>query len=96
MKKAQFYSLIREQNKITAKLQQGYTDGTYNYYSPSRSLWYAIHPETGTSICDDTSLKKVQILVYSDNIQNRLQSVQPDYIKLCREQFQKLIEEVTT
>lgn len=96
MKKAEFYSIIREKNKLIAKLQQGYTDGTYNYYSPSRSLWYAIHPETGTSICDDTSLKKVVSLVYSHNIQNRLQTVQPEYLTRCREQFQKLIEDVTT
>ena len=49
MKKLQFYSMVREDNDYIAKLQNGYTDGTYNYYKKG-TAWYAIHPDNGLSI----------------------------------------------
>ena len=50
MKKTTFYSMVREEEQNIAKLQAGYTDGTYNYYKKD-SYWHAIHPANGLSIC---------------------------------------------
>ena len=50
MKKFSFYSMVREGGKNIAKLHDGYTDGTYNYYKKDSS-WHAIHPANGLSIC---------------------------------------------
>ena len=49
MRKLKFYSMVREGNDYIAKLQDGYTDGTYNYYKKG-TAWYAIHPDNGLSI----------------------------------------------
>ena len=49
MKKTTFYSMVREEGQNIAKLQAGYTDGTYNYYQAG-SLWHVIHPANGLSI----------------------------------------------
>ena len=49
MKKTTFYSMVREEGQNIAKLQAGYTDGTYNYYKAG-SLWHVIHPANGLSI----------------------------------------------
>ena len=56
MKKTAFYSMVREEGENIAKLQQGYTDGTYNYYK-KESLWYVIHPINGLSICSNHTRK---------------------------------------
>lgn len=56
MKKTIFYSMVREDNKNIAKRQEGYTDGTYNYYKKD-SLWYVIHPLNGLSICANHTRK---------------------------------------
>ena len=50
MKKTNFYSMVREEGQNIAKLQAGYTDGTYNYYK-NDSSWHVIHPSNGLSIC---------------------------------------------
>ncbi len=49
MKKCIFYSIVRENGKVIAKQQKGYTDGIFNYYS-TRGTWFAIYPEVGMSI----------------------------------------------
>lgn len=49
MKKLKFYTMVRQDNEYIAMLQDGYTDGTYNYYKKG-SAWYAIHPDNGLSI----------------------------------------------
>ena len=49
MRKLKFYSMVREGNDYIAKLQDGYTDGTFNYYKKG-TAWYAIHPDNGLSI----------------------------------------------
>ena len=49
MKKHKFYTMVRQDNEYIAMLQDGYTDGTYNYYKKG-SAWYAIHPDNGLSI----------------------------------------------
>ena len=49
MKKHKFYSMVREEGAVIAKLHEGYTDGTYNYYRKDKT-WYVIHPINGLSI----------------------------------------------
>ena len=63
MKKCQFFSMIREGNKRTVKMQNGYTDGEFNYYSPCRGSWHCIDPQTGLSIAYGTTREKAQQLI---------------------------------
>ena len=49
MRKLKFYTMVRQENEYIAMLQDGYTDGTYNYYKKG-TAWYAIHPDNGLSI----------------------------------------------
>jgi hypothetical protein len=56
MKKTKFYSMVRENGAAIAKLQEGYTDGTYNYYKRGSS-WFVIHPANGLSICTNSTWK---------------------------------------
>lgn len=56
MKKTTFYSMVREDGHAIAKLHKGYTDGTYHYYKKD-SLWHAIYPGNGLSICSDYTRK---------------------------------------
>lgn len=56
MKKTSFYSMVREEGNVIAKLHNGYTDGTYNYYKKD-SLWHVIHPVNGLSICSGNTRK---------------------------------------
>ena len=57
MKKTNFYSMVREDGATIAKLQQGYTDGAFNYYKKD-SQWHAIHPTNGLSICSSYTRKE--------------------------------------
>ena len=57
MKKTTFYSMVREDGENIAKLQKGYTDGTYYYYK-KESLWLVIHPANGLSICSSHTRKE--------------------------------------
>lgn len=56
MKKSTFYSMVRENGAAIAKRQEGYTDGTYNYYKRG-ATWFVIHPANGLSICTDNTRK---------------------------------------
>lgn len=56
MKKTVFYSMVREDGAAIAKRQEGYTDGTYNYYKKDSS-WFVIHPLNGLSICTNSTRK---------------------------------------
>lgn len=56
MKKTNFYSMVRENGAAVARLHEGYTDGTYNYYKKD-SAWFAIHPANGLSICTTNTRK---------------------------------------
>lgn len=49
MKKCIFYSIVRENGKVFAKQQKGYTDGVFNYYS-NMGTWFAIHPASGMAV----------------------------------------------
>lgn len=57
MKKIQFYSMtyIAENKSHIAELRNGYTDGTYYYYTPFRGLWHAIHPACGLSVASSNT-----------------------------------------
>lgn len=57
MKKTTFYSMVREDGENIAKLHQGYTDGTYNYYKTG-NMWHAIHPVNGLSIRTGSTRKE--------------------------------------
>ena len=56
MKKTVFYSMVREDGAAIAKRQEGYTDGTFNYYKKDSS-WFVIHPANGLSICTNSTRK---------------------------------------
>ena len=53
MKKHSFYSLMRKDGKKRAVLHNGFSDGTFYYYSTGEryKTWYAIHPLCGLSVC---------------------------------------------
>ena len=89
MKKCQFFSMICEGGKSTVKMQNGYTDGEFNYYSARRGYWYCIDPQTGLSIASGSTKEKAQQLI-KDNI-DRFENVKStEYYKKCVEQFAKL------
>lgn len=57
MKKIEFYTMVRDNNKVIAKKQTGWTDGKWFYYKASEKLWYAIDPNCGISIGYGSTLK---------------------------------------
>ncbi len=69
MKKHKFYSMVREQGAVIAKLHEGYTDGTYNYYRAG-STWFAIHPLNGLSICDARTRKEAALFAHTPRMVN--------------------------
>jgi hypothetical protein len=71
MKKVNFYSMVREDGEYIAKLHQGYTDGTYNYYK-KESLWHAIHPVNGLSICSYHTRKAAAEHAHAPRIVERI------------------------
>lgn len=72
MRKSIFRSLSRDENGyISAIKREGFTDGTFNYYSVKPAgknylIWCAIDPITGLSVYSDRGKKKVIDYVYSD------------------------------
>ena len=71
MKKTTFYSMIREDGKAIAKRHNGYTDGTYNYYK-KESLWHAIHPVNGLSICSSHTRKEAAAQAHEPRLVERI------------------------
>ena len=71
MMKTAFYSMVREDGENIAKLHQGSTDGTYNYYKTG-STWHAIHPVNGLSICNGTTKKDVTKRAHEPQIVERI------------------------
>jgi hypothetical protein len=60
MKHCTFYSLVYD-GKTIAKLQNGYTDGLFNYYCTKYNgsrTWYAVEPSTGLSVATSNTLKE--------------------------------------
>ena len=72
MRKSIFRSLGRNENgHISAIKREGFTDGTFNYYSAKPAgknylMWYAIDPMTGLSVYSDRGKKKVIIKKFED------------------------------
>ena len=61
MKKIQFFSMITGENgKPTIKMQNGFTDGEFNYYSERRGKWHCIDPKSGLSIATGGTKEKAQ------------------------------------
>lgn len=71
MKKHTFYSMVREEGAVIAKLQQGYTDGTYNYYRKDYT-WFAIHPLIGLSICTGTTRKEAALFAHTPRMVEKI------------------------
>ena len=71
MKKITFYSMVREDGAAIAKLHNGYTDGTYNYYKKD-SFWHAIHPTNGLSICSSRTRKEAADRVHNPVMLQRI------------------------
>ena len=69
MKKHRFYSMVREQGAVIAKLHEGYTDGTYNYYRKEKT-WFAIHPLNGLSICTGSTRKEAALFAHTPRMVN--------------------------
>ena len=71
MKKTTFYSMVREDGENIAKLQKGYTDGTYYYYKKD-SLWLVIHPANGLSICSSHTRKEAAARAHEPRLVERI------------------------
>jgi hypothetical protein len=71
MKKTTFYSMVREDGENIAKLQKGYTDGTYYYYK-KESLWLVIHPANGLSICSSHTRKEAAARAHEPRLVERI------------------------
>lgn len=69
MRKHKFYSMVRENGAVIAKLHEGYTDGTYNYYRKG-STWFAIHPLNGLSICTGSTRKEAAEFAHTPRMVN--------------------------
>lgn len=81
MRKQTFRSLGMDKNRhISAIKREGYTDGTFNYYSVKEAgknylTWYAIDPMTGLSVYSDRERKKVVDYIYSETFVKKLEDV---------------------
>ena len=89
MKKCQFFSMMREGGKATVKMQNGYTDGEFNYYSPYRGYWFCIDPQTGLSIASGSTKEKAQQLI-KDNIDRFVSAKSTPYYKQLERRFAEL------
>lgn len=90
MKKHTFYSMVREEGNVIAKLHGGYTDGTYNYYRKNKT-WYVIHPLNGLSICEATTRKAAAEYVHTPRMAERIAAaIERHYLKA--EKFAALVE----
>lgn len=81
MRKSIFRSLGRDENGyISAIKREGFTDGTFNYYSAEQKeknclIWYAIDPMTGLSVYSDEKRKKVVDYIYSETFVKKLEDI---------------------
>ena len=92
MKKTNFYSMVRENGAAVARLHEGYTDGTFNYYKKD-SAWFAIHPANGLSICQEYTRKAAAERAHEPHMLERIAAAverQPE----AAERFAAAIEKV--
>ena len=79
LRKTTFRALERDKNGyISAVKREGFTDGTFNYYSIKSArknylIWYAIDPMTGLSVYSDRGKKKVIDYIYSETFVKKLE-----------------------
>ena len=86
MKKHQFFSRVRgDGNAPTVKMQNGFTDGEFNYYRERPSVWHCIDPKTGLSIAQGSTKEKAQIA--AEFVAEKFDRVQKE------PRYQKLVEE---
>ena len=90
MKKHTFYSMVREEGVVIAKRQQGYTDGTYNYYRKNYT-WFAIHPLNGLSICTGTTRKEAAEFAHTPRMAEKIAAAVERGQRFC-EKFAALVE----
>ena len=90
MKKTTFYSMVRENGAAIAKLQNGYTDGTFNYYKRGAS-WFVIHPLNGLSICTDSTRKAAAEKAHAPAMLERIAAAL-ERVQHAAEQFAAAIE----
>ena len=93
MKQHSFYSLVMEGHRKTARLQQGYTDGQYNYYKQQRgSLWFAIHPVFGLSIATGTTRAEAAAMAHSEHIKNALRDFSQQHYNKLQTEFENHVK----
>lgn len=94
MRKHKFYSMVREEGEVIAKLHEGYTDGTYNYYRKNKT-WYVIHPANGLSIFEAGTRKGAAEYVHSPAMVKRIAAaLERHYLKA--EKFADLVKKAET
>lgn len=73
MEKIKFYTQVLKSNKLKGvELQEGYTDGNFNYYKSRCGIWAAIVPSCGVSICEGATLSEVQAGAYAPDVPERI------------------------
>ena len=61
MKKTKFYTLLKPDGELVIEIQNGWTDGTYNYYRPNRGKYvYCILPDYGLSVSRGQTIKEAR------------------------------------
>lgn len=92
MKKTAFYSLIMQKGGPAAVLQNGYTDGTYNYYKRG-AQWNAILPAVGLSVCSEYTRKACAEKAHGAGMAERIAVAMERDGETLRARFDKLVKE---
>ena len=94
MNKCSFYTLIKENKKIQAKLVNGYSDGCYYYYKSVSGLWYAIHPLIGLCIATGYNRKTAQENANTISVTEGLERLYNDKnrYRILGNEFEKYID----
>lgn len=90
MKKTKFYTLLKPDGELVIEIQNGWTDGTYNYYRPNQEkYWYCILPDYGLAVSIGQTIEKARQKV--DAIQAEADyDLTTDYAKDMRAAFERL------
>ena len=97
MKKNDFFSLCVIDGKKQAVLQQGWTDGTYNYYKSQRGgTWYAVHPLYGLSVATGNTRSEAAIRAHDKRITEAIQNSSQTWRDALKADFIKLRAEAKT
>jgi hypothetical protein len=95
MKKHSFYSLMRKDGKTAAVLQNGYSDGTFYFYSTGEryKTWYAIHPLFGMSVAYGYSRKECAEKAHSPDLIKKIAEHTAKRGESLAAAFEKAIQE---